>query len=208
MKLNCMPWQFPIPRRTVVLLIMLACGSLAICGCYDQGGIYGAAMRGDVARVKTLLKHDPELVFNNDNDHGWTPLHCAAVKGYKDMAELLLANNANVNAKANGGSTPLHWAVIQGHDDVAALLLARKADVNAKANDGQTPLHIAALNGSKDMAELLLANKAHVNAEDNTGKTPLRLAVGDKDGQSLVEKDWFKGHKDVVDLLRQHGGHE
>jgi len=47
----------------------------------------------------------------------------------------------------------------------------------------------------KDVVELLLANKADVNAKDNSGKTPLHIAVS-------------KGHKDVVELLRQHGGHE
>jgi len=45
------------------------------------------------------------------------------------------------------------------------------------------------------MAELLLANKADVNAKDNKGYTPLYYAAD-------------KGHQDVVELLRQHGGHE
>jgi ankyrin repeat protein len=34
----------------------------------------------------------------------------AAVKGYKDIAELLLASKANVNALDNNGQTPLSWA--------------------------------------------------------------------------------------------------
>jgi ankyrin repeat protein len=41
--------------------------------------------------------------------------------------------------------------------------------------------------------ELLLAN--HVNAKNKDGHTPLHYALE-------------KGHKDVADLLRQHGGHE
>jgi ankyrin repeat protein len=45
------------------------------------------------------------------------------------------------------------------------------------------------------VAELLLANKAEVNAKDNRGNTPLHLAAA-------------KGHKDVAELLRQHGGQE
>jgi ankyrin repeat protein len=45
------------------------------------------------------------------------------------------------------------------------------------------------------VAELLLANKADVNAKNSDGQTPLHEAVE-------------SGFKDVVELLRQHGGHE
>jgi len=39
---------------------------------------------------------------------GWTPLHFVADFGERniDIEELLLAYNADVNAKANGGFTP------------------------------------------------------------------------------------------------------
>jgi ankyrin repeat protein len=43
--------------------------------------------------------------------------------------------------------------------------------------------------------KLLLTNKAGVNAKTNKGETPVQMAVAQK-------------HKDVADLLRQHGGHE
>ena len=65
-----------------------------------------------------------------------TPLHWRRLNGHKDVAELLLANKADVNAKDNDGETPLHMAAFKGHKDVAELLLANKADVNAKDNDG------------------------------------------------------------------------
>ena|ERR1017187_7419052 len=123
---------------------------------------------------------------------------------YKDVAELLLANKANVNAEANdksGGSywssprnwTPLHYAAGAGHRDVAELLLANKADVNPSANYNWTPLHEAATNGHRDVVELLLANGAEVNAISSNGRTPFHLA---------------QPHKDVAELLRQHGGKE
>lgn len=47
----------------------------------------------------------------------------------------------------------------------------------------------------QDVVELLLANKADVNAKADNGATPLDIAAGG-------------GHEDVVELLRQHGGHE
>jgi TonB family protein len=76
------------------------------------------------------------------------------------VAELLLANHAEVDAKAHNGTTPLYSAAHNGHRDVAELLLANHADVDAKADDGTTPLYAATSNGHKDMADLLLANKA------------------------------------------------
>ena len=52
------------------------------------------------------------------------------------MAELLLANKAEVNAKDTFGGTPLHIAAYHGYKDVAELLLANKAEVNAKEQSG------------------------------------------------------------------------
>src|ERR1035438_7582111 len=107
--------------------------------------IHDAAANGDLGTVKALLKGNPGLVDKS----GMTPLHWAAARGHKDVAELLLANGADVNAKNTGttglntGLTPLHYAAGSGHKDVAELLLANKADVNAKS-DRVTPLHLVA----------------------------------------------------------------
>jgi uncharacterized protein len=79
---------------------------------------------------------------------------------------------------------------------VTELLLANQADINDKNNDGFTPLYEAAgceKAGCKEVMELLLTNKADVNSKDIDGSTPIKLAAK---------------HKDVVELLRQHGGSE
>jgi ankyrin repeat protein len=177
------------------LLIALAWNIPAFCG-----EIHDAAKNGGLAKVQALLKGNPDLVFSKDDAYGATPLHWATAFGHKDVAELLLANNAEVNAKAKNGMTPLHWAALDsidehatpkmGRKNVAELLLANKADVNSKDNRGMTPLHYAAERGykDKDIAELLLANKADVNCKDNGGITPLHDAAG-------------HGYKDISELL-------
>ena len=48
---------------------------------------------------------------NAKADDGMTPYHIAAVKGHKEIAELLFAKGSDVNAMDEGGKTPLDWAV-------------------------------------------------------------------------------------------------
>ncbi|MGP8200312.1 MAG: ankyrin repeat domain-containing protein [Limisphaerales bacterium] len=83
--------------------------------------IHDAAKNGDLEKVKGLLKANPDLVSSKDDD-GMTALHLAAMKGHKDVVELLLTNKADVNAKNNYGATPLKLVELSGRDDVEKLL--------------------------------------------------------------------------------------
>jgi ankyrin repeat protein len=55
--------------------------------------------------------------------YGITPLHGAAFMGFQDMVELLLTNNADVNAKDVKGETPLQAAKMAKHQNIVELLL-------------------------------------------------------------------------------------
>ena len=46
----------------------------------------------------------------------------AALFGHKEIAELLIAKGANVNAKNNIGKTPLDWAINFKRTEIADLL--------------------------------------------------------------------------------------
>ncbi len=178
----------PAPRLAAVLMLGLAWSGPTFCD-----PIHGAVRDGDLARVQALLKGSPSLVSSKDNSHGATPLHFAAFIGRTVVAELLLANKADFNAKDVNGLTRLHVAAAYGHEEAAKLLLANKADVNAASSSGQTPLLFAAQNGHEEVVELLLDNHADVNAKNNSGGTPLRRAER-------------YGHNDIAKLLRRHGG--
>ena len=126
-----------------------------------------AIMSCDVPRVKAFLSKRPNLARNVDREDGFTHLHRAANAGIGDkimvtlvrlqkegreldpfglateIAELLLAHGAEVNATSVCRTTPLHLAVHHGNWKLVVLLLARGAEVNAKNSTGETPLKIA-----------------------------------------------------------------
>jgi hypothetical protein len=135
---------------TLLLSAALAWSALGFCG-----PIHDAARDGDVKKVELLLKGHPDLVSSKDEQYGQTPLHIAAFNDRLDVAKLLLADKADVNAKAKNGSTPLHLAAAKGNKDMVELLVASKADVNALDNEGWSPAHSAITWGHQDVADLL-----------------------------------------------------
>ena len=71
--------------------------------------------------------------------HARTPLHFAAGEGYKEIAELLIAEGANVDAKDKYGTTPLHIAVFTDFK-VAELLITKNVAINIMNDVGNTAL--------------------------------------------------------------------
>jgi len=123
-------------------------------------------------------------------------LHLAAEEGHPDLAKLLLAGKADVNARNKIDATPLHLAALKGHADMAKLLLACGADVNAKESKyGQTPLQLAASRGHKDAAELLrwhyemLSRSLRVENQE-----PIAASSPDPDGLDDIgeEPKWWR----------------
>src|SRR5271155_3575137 len=140
--------KMDIFRGAVVLLAVLAWSIPVRC---DE--IHDAVRKGDLEKVKALLKDNPALVSSKEST-GETLLYLAVQTNHKEVAEFLLANGADVNAANNKGNTPLHEAAAGGHKEIAELLLANKADIEAKNTDGYTPLHMAAITGQKEIAEM------------------------------------------------------
>ncbi len=185
-------------RRQICIATGIGIGMLAIIAAWVSpalcDAIHNAALAGDLAKVKALVKVNSSLVFSQDTRNG-TPLHFAVEHNHLDVAQFLLSHNADVNAVDLGGWTPLHWAAFQGYKDAAVLLLANNANVNAKDNNGRSPLRLAAAHDQASMVAVLLKHRADVNAKDNRGYTPLRSA--EAEGYSVIAK-----------RLRQHGGRE
>ncbi len=191
----------------------------------SKTSLHDAVQKGDKDLVKALLAS--EGIDVNAKYMGDPPLYEAIDNRYKEIAEMLLAHGADVNAMGLFGSkTPLHRAASEGYRELVEMLLAHGADVNASKDNDWTPLHQVAQGGNNDMAELLLANKANVNASGINGYTPLHRAamkghtdmiklllvhgasINAKDKDGWTPSSWAvkEGRKDAAELLHQHGG--
>ena len=179
--------------------------------------IHSAAFKGNIEAVKQHLAGGTDVNSTTARTK-LTPLHMAARSGRKEIAELLVAADADVNAKSNDGR-PLESAIRNKNTEIADLLrkhggksgaadsihaaaavgnieavkqhLSAGTDINVKGRlSNETALHYAAEYGHKEVTELLIANGADVNAKSNIDYTPLDSA----------------NNKETADLLRKHGG--
>jgi len=92
---------------------------------------------------------------NAKSDDGGTPLLYAAAYGHKEIVELLIAADADLNVRDEDGKTTLHFAALNGRKVIVELLIAKGADVNAKDEDGETPLDATSVFNKTETAVLL-----------------------------------------------------
>jgi uncharacterized membrane protein YfcA len=142
----------------------------------SEEALWRAIEQDDEAAALTLVRAG-NLDVKARNAAGDTPLHRAAEKGMRALAESLLARGAEVNARSRNGETPLHFAALDADASVAELLLDAGADAAAQNNDGESVLMWAALSGHVAVAQRLLARGADANAKDRKGSVPLHAAA-------------------------------
>jgi ankyrin repeat protein len=94
--------------------------------------------RGFEGRTPVANRTDPKT---EEFASGWlTPLMMAARQGDAELARILVAAGADVDAGAGDGKTALALAIFNGNYDVAAYLVDSKADVNKADAQRFTPL--------------------------------------------------------------------
>ncbi|MFJ8260999.1 ankyrin repeat domain-containing protein [Rummeliibacillus sp. NPDC094406] len=105
--------------------------------------------------VEYLIENGADINSTAKNSMKVMPLHSAVATKKVDIAELLLKNGAQVNAKQDSGWTPLHEAAMNGQLEMLQLLIRYGADNTLKKDDGETALDVALRQNHKDVAELL-----------------------------------------------------
>lgn len=174
-------------------------------------------------RALVLLKSNVRGIAQLDELQR-TPLHLAGRFGFVEAATWLIANGADVNAKAYNGFTPLHYTP---HPEIVKLLIQAKADLETLDNFGSTPLKshastAAHLASASDCAEQCARAKAVVELLRDAGaKYDIYTAVclGDIDGaRRLVRAKGYMpdgqamrvaveaGNVELVKALLQGGG--
>jgi cytohesin len=144
-------------------------------------------------------------IATEDKEVGFTPLHFAALDGYRDVAELLLNNGAEIEARGPShlypfgdeeppDNTPLFFAASNGHSDVVELLASRGANVDTRGSplSGESPywaigpaqyppgpaLLWAINRGHIKTAEVLIVHGADIHVRGSlAGWGPLQMAA-------------------------------
>jgi len=158
--------------------------------------VFAACVAGAAQRVTELAKGDRELIKSYSQD-GWTPLHLACFFNQPGVAEILVLNGADVQARSRNPvkNAPLHAAAAGRSQESVRILIEHGADVNAKQEAGWSALHAASQNGDVEMVRLLIASGANVHARADNNQNALDLAL-------------TKGHQAVVDILDVYAASE
>ena len=165
----------------------------------------------DTAEAKAAIATKAD-VNARDTNSDETPLMTAAYNGCVDVARVLIAAGADVNAKVRSGPLPGQTALISGsfdggNADTVKVLIAAGADLNAQDAQGSTALATAARYGKLEIVEALANAGADVNTRGGTAMTPLAEALFQE--SPTTNNPNFgtpKQHADIAEFLREHGG--
>ena len=163
--------------KSPLLIAAASLFTVAIANTSVDSRIADAAMRGDTATVRALIRQRVDV--NAPQGDGMTALHWAAQHGDANEVRLLLGAGAKVEAKTrNGAYTPIHLAARNGRAAAVRALIKANANASAMTSTGAFPIHFAAGIGDTATIDALLEAKANINAIDTAMKqTPLMWAA-------------------------------
>ena len=193
----------------------------------EFNSLHTATQSNNDELVKLLIARGADVNVLADRGYngsqGYTALSYAVSNGNVGLAEFLISKGANVNLER---SPPLHSAVKapKNRKELVELLLSKGAEVN-KEGAGETALYSAVDRYSAvertdniEVIKVLLAKGADVNKTGH-GSSAFEHAL---DGMKRCQRDLDRAKaedkekqqnrldkmKEIVELLREHGGKE
>ena len=116
-------------------------------------------------------------LFVPHSKSGATPLYYAALCGFSNLVEQLIAKHPQ-HVSAIGGyyMTPAVAALAGRHFELARVLHRSGSSLEPQGNMGYSPLHSVVNAGDLEMIQVLLDYGVNVNAQTDLGPTPLLVA--------------------------------
>lgn len=185
-----------------------------------------AAAHGALDDVRRLVEAGAEV--DARSEHGGTALHAAALGGHSEIAQLLLARGADVNAENHQGMTPFFAALSDQnggpHGDLAKWLVDAGADPDLPLRNGATPLVMFTMHGKTNAAKLCLDCGADPQKSTPLGppivaasfagqlalldaliEAGVELEARDPGGLTAMDAAKRRGFSEIVDRLRAAG---
>lgn len=167
---------------------------------------FKACQKGDLKTVKEMIEGNV-IRINEDFDQveKVTGLHWASINNRLSIVAYLVANGANVNAKAGAlHAPPIHWAARYGYVYIVHYLLEHGADAILTDDQGFNLLHLSVNSSNIMLVQYVLffvvsKGLIDVDCQDPNGRTPLLWAAYQGDSLTVESLLRFGAHPKVPD---------
>lgn len=176
-------------KKMYALIALL--GMIAVPGIWAAEEMYDAIGDGNAKKVKEMLESGVDA---NGMHYGEPFLVTASREGNVDIAQLLLASGAKIDAINACGDTALMKAAMFAHDSVVTLLLKRKANITIKASDGDSVLRSSCVREkAQPMRCLLLLHPDTDRSAIEAAYLNMKAGIG-MYGPHLTTSRWLVHH--------------
>ena len=118
----------------------------------DETPLMIACLKGHLEIARMLVARGADV-----NKTGWTPLHYASSGGHVALIQMLVDENAYIDAESPNGTTPLMMAAMYGSPEAVKVLLDAGADPAVKNQLGLAAADFASQAGRHELAKSLAA---------------------------------------------------
>ncbi|KAH8359865.1 hypothetical protein KR093_009250, partial [Drosophila rubida] len=130
--------------------------------------------------------------FNCKDCNGDSPLSLCLALNQLELAPILIAGGADINARNGQELTLLHQCILNGDDEKAIFLLEQGAEINALTGEQKSVLQLAIDYHVPKVVDALCIKGVNLGVFDKKGDSPLWTSLE-------------LGHEDVAQILIRHG---